>query len=60
MRSLLNEKNVVYVIIYCWPYFKELMELENGLFARWFCRVYSIHWPTINEALLCPHSEITV
>lgn len=30
MRSLLNEKNVVY--IYCWPYFKEPMELENGLF----------------------------
>ena len=28
MRSLLNEKNVVYILIYCWPYFKELMELE--------------------------------
>ena len=27
-----NEKNVVYILNYCWPYFKELMELENGLF----------------------------
>lgn len=32
MQSLLNEKNVVYILIYCWPDFKELMELENGLF----------------------------